>query len=90
MDFRIIQAVSDQFEKFALANFQEISRSIPIYKVTYMNEQVFEVLSKYQAKTKVIKFHEQIKQKALGLKLKIYNIFKMAENQFISRNILWS
>ena len=52
-NFRILQAVGDQFEKHALANFQSVSRAYPIYKVSRSNETIFEILMTYQSRTKV-------------------------------------
>ena len=50
---RILQAVDDQFAKFQLANYSQVFREQPVYKVTYLNEQIFTVLMEHQAKTKV-------------------------------------
>ena len=52
-DARILQAVSEQFEKFFLANYQPVLRASPIYRITYSNEAVFDILMTYQSRTKV-------------------------------------
>ena len=53
-DWRILQAVEDHFTKMFLANFQQITRAQPIYRVNYQNEAIFEVLMTYQSRTKVL------------------------------------
>ena len=52
-DSRILQAIDDQFEKMHLANFQQVCRDQPIFKVTYRNELIFDILMQYQSRTKV-------------------------------------
>ena len=52
-DERIMMAIEGQSTKFHLANYHHVHRDQPIYKVTYLNETLFEILMQYQALTKV-------------------------------------